>query len=69
MIAAVSYTHPRKEAKKLSKEGWTTTPGSLPIEKQLDKAYMMSHDILRKHVVVVFIGHHVSLIQLLLDWE
>ena len=34
----------RKEAKKLSKEGWTTTPGSLPIEKQLDKAYMMSYE-------------------------
>lgn len=34
----------RKEAKKLSKEGWTTTPGTLPIEKQLDKAYMMSYE-------------------------
>ena len=34
----------RKEAKKLRKEGWTTTPGSLPIEKQLDKAYMMSYE-------------------------
>ena len=34
----------RKEAKKLSKEGWTTTPGALPIEKQLDKAYMMSYE-------------------------
>ena len=34
----------RKEAKKLCKEGWTTTPGALPIEKQLDKAYMMSYE-------------------------
>ncbi len=34
----------RKEAKKLSKEGWTTAPGALPIEKQLDKAYMMSYE-------------------------
>ena len=34
----------RKEAKKLGKEGWTTTPGTLPIEKQLDKAYMMSYE-------------------------
>ena len=34
----------RKEAKKLSKEGWTITPGSIPIEKQLDKAYMMSYE-------------------------
>ena len=34
----------RKEAKKLYKEGWTITPGALPIEKQLDKSYMMSYE-------------------------
>ena len=26
----------RKEAKRLSKEGWKTAPGALPLEKQLD---------------------------------
>lgn len=31
----------RKEAKRLSKDGWKTTPGALPIEKQLDRSYMM----------------------------
>ena len=31
----------RKDAKKLSKEGWQTAPGALPLEKQLDKSYMM----------------------------
>lgn len=31
----------RKEAKKLTKEGWQTAPGALPIEKQLDKSYLM----------------------------
>lgn len=31
----------RKEAKKLSKEGWKTAPGALPLEKQLDKSYLM----------------------------
>ena len=31
----------KKEAKKLSKEGWITVPGALPLEKQLDKSYMM----------------------------
>lgn len=31
----------RKEAKKLAKEGWVTVPGALPLEKQLDKSYMM----------------------------
>ena len=31
----------RKEAKKLTKEGWKTAPGALPLEKQLDRSYMM----------------------------
>lgn len=31
----------RKEAKRLAKEGWRTAPGALPIEKQLDKSYLM----------------------------
>lgn len=31
----------RKEAKKLTKEGWITAPGALPLERQLDKSYMM----------------------------
>lgn len=31
----------RKGAKNLSKEGWKTAPGALPLEKQLDKSYLM----------------------------
>ena len=31
----------RKEAKKLTKEGWKTAPGALPMEKQLDRSYTM----------------------------
>lgn len=31
----------RKEAKKLQKQGWMTAPGALPLEKQLDKSYLM----------------------------
>lgn len=31
----------RKEAKSLKKDGWQTAPGALPLEKQLDKSYMM----------------------------
>ena len=31
----------RKEAKRLIKEGWRTAPGALPLEKQLDKSYLM----------------------------
>lgn len=34
----------RKEAKKLKKEGWTTAPGALPIDKQLDKSYLMQYE-------------------------
>ena len=34
----------RNEAKKMKKEGWQTTPGALPIEKQLDKSYMMQYE-------------------------
>lgn len=33
----------RKEAKRLSKEGWKTAPGALPLEKQIDKSYMMQY--------------------------
>lgn len=31
----------RKEAKKLKREGWTNAPGALPLNKQLDKSYLM----------------------------
>ncbi|HAE24010.1 MAG TPA: hypothetical protein DCG33_01600 [Prevotellaceae bacterium] len=31
----------RKEAKRLKKQGWQSAPGALPLEKQLDKSYMM----------------------------
>ena len=34
----------RNEAKKMKKEGWQTTPGALPIEKQLDKSYIMQYE-------------------------
>lgn len=34
----------RKEAKKLRKEGWTTAPGALPLDKQLDRSYMMQYE-------------------------
>lgn len=31
----------RKEAKRLKKEGWLVKPGALPLEKQLEKSYLM----------------------------
>ena len=33
----------RKEAKRLKKEGWATAPGALPLDKQLDKSYLMQY--------------------------
>ena len=34
----------RKEAKRMRKEGWKTTPGALPLDKQLDKSYLMQYE-------------------------
>lgn len=34
----------RKEARKLKKQGWQVAPGALPLEKQLDKSYMMQYE-------------------------
>ncbi len=34
----------RKEAKKLAKQGWVVSPGTLPLEKQLDRSYMMQFE-------------------------
>lgn len=35
----------RKEAKKYEKEGWQVAPGALPLDKQLDKAYLMQMEV------------------------
>lgn len=34
----------RKEAKRFRKERWTTTPCALPLEKQLDKSFLMQYE-------------------------
>jgi hypothetical protein len=34
----------RKEAKKYAKEGWLVSPGALPIDRQLDRSYMMQYE-------------------------
>ena len=34
----------RKEAKGLKKDGWVVSPGSLPLDKQLDKSYLMQYE-------------------------
>ncbi len=35
----------RKESKRLKKEGWKVAPGSLPLEKQLDRVYTMQFEM------------------------
>lgn len=34
----------RSEAKSLKKEGWKVTPGALPLDRQLDRSYMMQYE-------------------------
>lgn len=34
----------RKEARRLKKEGWVVSPGALPLEKQLERSYMMEYE-------------------------
>ncbi len=34
----------RKEAKALAKDGWKVAPGNLPLERQLDRSYMMYYE-------------------------
>lgn len=45
----------RKEAKKYKKEGWMVSPGALPLEKQLDKSYLMQEqfdeDMFPKYII------------------
>lgn len=35
----------QKEAKQLKKDGWKSAPGALPMDKQLDRAYMMQYEL------------------------
>ena len=34
----------KKEAKRLKKEGWVVSPGALPMEKQLERSYLMEFE-------------------------
>lgn len=34
----------KKEAKRLKKEGWVVSPGSLPLEKQLERSFLMEFE-------------------------
>lgn len=43
-LAAKVSKEVKKEAKRLKKEGWLITPGSLPLEKQLERTYSMEFE-------------------------
>ena len=43
LSAKVSKTT-KKEAKRLKKEGWVVSPGALPLEKQLERSYLMEYE-------------------------
>jgi hypothetical protein len=43
-LAAKVSKEVKKEAKRLKKEGWIITPGSLPLEKQLERTYAMEFE-------------------------
>lgn len=51
----------RKEAKKLSKEGWQTAPGALPLDKQLDRAYTMQYEFDKEGYPNYFYGEAMSI--------
>ncbi|MBR4887303.1 MAG: hypothetical protein IKU16_08535 [Muribaculaceae bacterium] len=51
----------RKEAKKFKKEGWQTTPGTLTLEKQLDRSMMMQMDVDQSGYPLYIMGEAMSI--------
>lgn len=43
LLARVDKTT-KREAKRLKKEGWVVNPGALPLEKQLERSYLMEYE-------------------------
>lgn len=51
----------RKEAKRLAKEGWQSAPGALPLDKQLDRSYLMQYEIDSEGYPKYFYGEAMSI--------
>ncbi len=51
----------RKEAKKFAKEGWVTAPGALPLEKQLDRSFLMQMEYDDDMYPLYIIGEGISI--------
>lgn len=52
----------RKEAKRLAKEGWTVAPGALPLDKQLDRTYLMQYQYSDVNTPVYIMGEGMSIV-------
>ena len=50
----------KKEAKRLKKEGWNVTPGGIPIERQLDRAFGLQYEITDDNLPTYIIGTGMS---------
>jgi len=51
----------RKEAKRMKKEGWQITPGTLPIDKQLDRSYNMQYELNENMAARYIMGEAMSI--------
>ena len=51
----------KNEVKRLKKEGWKTSPGSLPLEQQLDRSFKMQQEIDADLLPVYLIGEGMSI--------
>lgn len=50
----------KKEAKRLKKEGWNVTPGGIPIERQLDRAFGLQYEVNDDNLPKYIIGEGMS---------
>ena len=50
----------KTEAKRLKKEGWNVTPGGIPIERQLDRAFGLQYEITDDNLPKYIIGTGMS---------
>lgn len=51
----------RNEAKRFKKEGWTTTPGSLTLEKQIDRSMLMQMEVDQSGYPLYIMGEAMSI--------
>jgi len=60
-LSAKATKAARSEAKKLQKAGWLTTPGALPIDKQLDNSYLKQYEYDENNLPKYIMGEAMSI--------